>query len=46
MTICGKRAMIGCLHGGYTDCPFQVRYAGDSHMYAIDFDDLDYLISK
>lgn len=46
MTMLGQRAMIVCLHGGYTDYPFQVRYAGDSHMYAIDYDELDYLISK
>ena len=31
MTCDGQRVEIVCLHGGHTDEPFQVRYAGGQH---------------
>ena len=46
MTKDGQRVEIVCLHGGHTDEPFQVRYAGRQHYWAFRFEWLDYLISK
>lgn len=31
---------ITVLHGGYTDRPFQVRFAGSQFLWALDYDDL------
>lgn len=45
MTVLGKVAIIECLHGSYTEYPFQVRFAGENGMRAYDFDLLDYKIS-
>ena len=46
MTKDGQRVEIVSLHGGHTDEPFQVRYAGRQHYWAFRFEWLDYLISK
>lgn len=46
MTKDGQRVEIVCIHGGHTDEPFQVRYAGRQHYWAFRFEWLDYLISK
>lgn len=45
MTHSGERVQISVMHGGYTDCGFQVRKAGSEHNWPMADSELDYKIS-